>query len=302
MKIVRMAAMLAVAIALVAGPGVAPGDAAGLKVVSESTVTGLPFPESVGCDPAGKALYVSQFVSALKPAEKDGKGRIGRLSATGQVLDETFLPVAGQVLHKPKGIWIAGDRLWVTDIDVVWVFDLKTRRGRAVALPGAQFANDPTVIGTVLYVGDNRADQMFRVEPADFLDAAAPKATVVFVGREINPNGVFPGRDGSLLIGGFLSDKVARGIYAMDAGGGTSALTPAIGRIDGLHQMEDGSLLATDWNTGSLFHWSATSGVTPLATGFKGPADFCAMPDAGGLLVAVPDLVKSELRLIRLGR
>ena len=48
------------------------------------------------------------------------------MSLAGKVLEEQFLPAAGDVLNKPKGIWVEGDRLWVTDIDVVWVFDLKT--------------------------------------------------------------------------------------------------------------------------------------------------------------------------------
>jgi hypothetical protein len=86
-------------------------------------------------------LYVSEFGSELKPAEKDGKGRISRVSLTGEVLDRQFLPASGEVLNlnKPKGLWVEGDRLWVTDIDVVWVFDLKSRRGRKLALPGVQF-------------------------------------------------------------------------------------------------------------------------------------------------------------------
>ena len=36
-------------------------------------------------------------------------------------------------------------------------------------------------MGKALYVGDNRADQLYKVEPADFLDAKiAPKITRVF--------------------------------------------------------------------------------------------------------------------------
>ncbi len=37
-----------------------------------------------------------------------------------------------------------------------------------------------------------------------------------------------------------------------------------------------------------------------LASGFKGPADFCVIPDEKGLTVVVPDLVQSQLRFIRL--
>lgn len=277
-------------------------DAKPLRIVSEQTVTGFAFPESVGYDPQGRVLYVSEFGSALKPLEKDGKGRISRVSLTGQVLDRQFLPVAGEVLNKPKGIWIAGSRLWVTDIDVAWVFDLKSRRGKKVALPGIQFANDPTVMGNALYVSDNRGDQVYRVEPADFLETPGePKVTRLFQGKSVNPNGIYPGRDGSLLMVGFMSPEQSRGIYSVSAGGEVKTVAPGLGRLDGLYQMDDGTLLITDWNSGSLLRWSAR-GTETLAKGFKGPADFCVVPEAGGLLVVVPDLVQSELRLVRLAR
>ena len=42
--------------------------------------------------------------------------------------------------------------------------------------------------------------------------------------------------------------------------------------------------------------------VAAIASGFNGPADFCVAPNAKGLMVVVPDLVKSELRMIQLGK
>jgi sugar lactone lactonase YvrE len=273
-----------------------------IRVVSEQTATGFAFPESVAYDPQAKLLYVSQFGSELKPAEKDGKGRISKVSLTGKVMEEQFLPAPGGILHKPKGLWVEGDRLWVTDIDVVWVFDLKTRRGKKVDLPGIKFANDVTVRANVLHVSDNRADQLFRVEPADFLEKGDPKVTVVFSGKSVNPNGLHPARDGSLLMVGFMSAEQARGIYALGPGGEIKVLAKDLGRLDGVFEMDDGTLLVTDWNSGSLSRWSAKTGMEPLAKGFKGPADFCVVPQADGLLVVVPDLVKSELRMVRLSR
>jgi sugar lactone lactonase YvrE len=274
-----------------------------LRVVSESTVKGFAFPESVGYDPQGKMLYVSEFGSALKPLEKDGKGRISRVSLTGEILDKQFLPAAGgEALNKPKGIWIAGNRLWVTDIDVVWVFDLKTRKGKKLPLPGIQFANDPAVMGKALYVSDNRGDQVFRVEPADFLEMSGqPTITRLFQGKSVNPNGVYPGRDSSLLVVGFMSADQPRGIYSVTAAGDVRTMAPSIGRLDGVYQIDDGTLLITDWNSGSLLRWSPR-GTEPLAKGFKGPADFCVVPESGGLLVVVPDLVTGDLRLVRLAR
>ena len=43
-------------------------------------------------------------------------------------------------------------------------------------------------------------------------------------------------------------------------------------------------------------------GLKTLATGFRGPADFCVVPEAEGLSVVVPDLVKGELRMIRISK
>ena len=275
--------------------------AKGLKVVSDQAVTGFPFPESVGCDAKNKVLYVGQFVSELKPAEKDGKGRISKVSLDGKVLEERFLPTGSDVLNKPKGIWVRGDRLWVTDIDAVWVFDLKSRKGRKLEVAGMGFANDPTVKGNELFVSDNRADVLYRVEPADFLNLKGnPQVGIVFAGKGINPNGLYPAKDGSILMGGFLSDKQARGIYSIDRNGEIKTLAPDVGRVDGIYQLKDGTLLVTDWNSGSLAHWSQKGGLQPLAKGFKGPADFCVIPDAKGYNVYVPDLAKSEVRLIRL--
>ena len=283
-------------------PEAAAADMSNLRVVSEQTAGGFAFPESVAYDPDAKVLYVSQFGGTeLKPAEKDGKGKISKVSLSGKILEEQFLPAPGETLNKPKGIWVKGDRLWVTDIDVVWVFDLKTRKGRKLELPGVKFANYPAVTGNVLYVSDNMADLLFRVEPADFLNANSdPKVTLALSGKSVFPNGLYPSKDGSLLMVGFQSAEHARGIYSLGARGELKALSKDLGLLDGLYEMSDGTLLATDWNSGSLFSWTPKTGMKTLASGFKGPADFCVVPDAKGYLVVVPDLVKSELRMIRL--
>ena len=275
------------------------GAATAVGVMSDHRIVGFAFPESVGCDVRDGSLYVSQFGSALKPTEKDGAGFISRLTRDGRMKEERFLPAPGQVLNKPKGIWIQGDRLWVTDIDVVWVFDLNTRRGKKVALPGIKFANDPTVIGTTLYVSDNRGDALYKVEPADFLNSNSdPAVSVVFSGKSVNPNGVFPSKDGSLLMVGFKSKEEPRGVFKLN---GDVAVSDSVGRLDGVYEFDDGSLLVTDWNSGALMHWSEADGFKPLALGFKGPADFCVADTGNGLVVAVPDLVQSEVRLIHLG-
>ena len=294
-----MHAMLAVALGL----AIFPLSALAANVVSEKTVTGFKFPESVAYDPEAKVLYVGSFGGTeLKPAEKDNNGYISKVSLDGKILEERFLPAPGVTMHKPKGIWVAGTRLWVTDIDGVWEFDTRTKKGKKLDLPGVQFANDPAILGNTLYVSDNRTDMLVTVTPADFLDMNAnPSVAVAWKDKGINPNGLYPSRDGALLMVGFKSDKEKRGIYSMKPGQDPKALSKEIGRLDGLYEMNDGTLLVTDWDSGTVFTWSEKAGMTTIASGFKGPADLCAFPQDGRLMVVVPDLVKSELRMLVLG-
>jgi hypothetical protein len=277
-------------------------SAAELKVLSDQTAGGFGHVESVAYDPKGKVLYTSDFGPDLKPADKDGKGKITKVSLDGKILEDGFLPAKGQTLNKPKGIWIQGNRLWVTDIDPVWVFDLQTRQGKKLDLP-VTFANDPAVMGNALYVSDNRSDMLVRVEPADFLQTKVdPRITVVFKDKSINPNGLYPGKNGALLIVGQKGKEDPRGIYSMAPGKDPELLSDKIGMLDGLYLMSNGDVLATDWATGSLFQWNKAMGMKQLATGFKGPADLCAFPNSKGLMVVVPDLVKGELRFVQLGK
>ncbi len=288
--------MRAALLVLLALPAAA---AAQLKVVSDTTLTGFTHPESVGCDAKNKAIYVSEFGSKLAPLDKDGAGYISKWTLDGKLVEKNFVPGdKGEKLNKPKGIWVQGNRLWTTDIDSAWVFDLKTKRGRRVAIPGIQFANDPAVRGIALYVTDNRGDQLFRIEPADFLHLKGePKISTVFSGAKVNPNGIFPAKAG-LVVVGFSSADEPRAIYRV--GKKTRALSEPIGRLDGVLELKDGSLLVTDWNSGSLFQWSKKMGMHKLAEGFKGPADFCAIARGKGVTAYVPDLVQSLVRILEL--
>ncbi len=281
----------------------APAAAKELKVISEKTVTGFGHIESVAYDPKEKVFYTGDFGPDLKPADKDGKGFITKVSADGKILEKRFFPPEGQTMNKPKGIWIIGSRLWVTDIDGVWIIDLKTKQGKKLDLPGIVFANDPTVMNGALYVSDNRSDQLVKVEPADFLKSkTAPKITVLFKGKGVFPNGLYPGKNGTLIMVGFESKDKPHGIYEMAPGGEPKQISDNIGMLDGLYRMKNGDLIATDWVTGSVFQWNKKMGKKDLAAGFKGPADLCAIPNKKGLLVVVPDLVKGEMRFVQLGK
>jgi hypothetical protein len=273
------------------------------RVSSEQTVGGFVFPESCAYDPDTKALYVGSFGGEkLDPAAKDGKGSILKVDLHGKVIDKQYFPAAdGEPLNKPKGIWIEKQRLWVTDIDHVWVFNIRSKKGRKLELP-LGFANDVAVLDKALYVSDNRNDRLVKIEPADFLNAkGSPKIDTVFIQSGVNPNGLYPSKDGMLLMVGFLAPDKPRPIFALGVSGQIKTLSEPIGRLDGVWELKDGSILATDWNTGSLFQWSEKGGKKELAKGFKGPADFCVIPgDRNSMTVVVPDLPAGQLRFVHL--
>ncbi|MFZ3321032.1 MAG: hypothetical protein WA190_01600 [Usitatibacter sp.] len=268
-----------------------------IKVLSDTTAAGFGWPESVGCDVQHQMLFVSQFGGEKpNPAAKDGLGYISSVALDGKVLEKRYFDVT---MNKPKGIWIVGSRLWVTDIDSLWIFDTATRKGRRVEIPGIQFANDVVVKDGAAYVSDNRIDRLYRIGPADYLDTSVtPKIELVWEKKGVFPNGLWAAKDGRLLMAGFESADKPKALFAMRSDGSVEAISKPIGRLDGLAERADGTILATDWDSGSVFRYGPKGEVQELAKGFKGPADLCAMGD----MVYVPDLVKGEIRMLRLDR
>jgi sugar lactone lactonase YvrE len=167
-------------------------------------------------------------------------------------------------------------------------------------LPGAKFANDPTVINDALFVSDTVGHQIYRIEPADFLEVKTEPTVIVSTAElSFSPNGMCPTPDGSMLIVGYDMAGQDQGIYLIDPKGKIKTLAENLGLLDGVCRLADGTLLVTDWKSKSLFRWSPEMGMKPLAKGFAGPADFCVVPEDKGFMVVVPDLVKSELRMMR---
>src|SRR6185312_4921430 len=192
--------------------------AAEWTVISDKTVSGFGHNESVAYDPKEKVFYTGDFGAALKPADKDGKGKITKVSLDGKILQDGIFPANGEVMNKPKGIWIKGSNLWVTDIDVLWQFDLKTKKSKKLDLP-INYANDPALMGGSLYVSDNRNDKVVRITQVDFLNAnTPPKIEVVYSGKGVFPHGLWPAKGGGLLMAGFLDKDHPKAIFMMKPG------------------------------------------------------------------------------------
>ncbi len=300
MKQTKLTLVLLVIGLAVAGLALAGTAAAKWKVTSDRAVNLGGHPESVAYWPAGKSLLVSCFGAQFKPLLKDGQGYISRLDLRGRVLAKKFLPGPGVIMNKPKGIWVEGDRMWTTDIDGVWVFDLKTKQGRKLDL-GATFANDPVVGGGKLYVSDMSTGKVYQITPADFL-RVKPRVMIVVNDRRLNPNGLWLTPAGVLYIAPMAFQRGATPIFRLVGPNRVQAVTGPLGGLDGLAILRDGTILYTDWAHHGLFAVKPGGKPYPLAVGFKGPADFGLVPQGQGYLVVVPDLVTGVLRFVTISR
>ncbi|MCB2190940.1 MAG: hypothetical protein KQI62_05205 [Deltaproteobacteria bacterium] len=290
--------LLAVLLALALLVGFTPAFAA-WQVVSQKILPGSGHPESVAYDAQGLNLYMSNFGEAFKPTLKDGKGFISKIDLKGKVVEAKFLPGPGDKLNKPKGLWVDKGRLWAADIDSVWCFDLKSKKGRRLALPQAKFANDVAVADGKLYVSDTSGGRVYLVQPADFLEAE-PKVRVMISPTGFHPNGLWPAPGGGVIMAAKKDLGGPGGLYQARDVGQMTQIRPDLGRLDGVAMLKDGSYLYTDWAGHGLFLLSGGGEPVKLAGGFKGPADFALVPQGKGYLVVVPDLVTGEVHLIEI--
>ena len=143
--------------------------------------------------------------------------------------------------------------------------------------------------GGKLFVTDTMANRVYQIEPADFL-GAEPQVSVVLERAGLAPNGIWAEADGSL---GPLY-RLAHG--AREA----QAITKPLGRLDGLAVLNDGTIVFSDWVTGSIYALKPGGEPHKLAEGFTGPADFCLILQGAGYRMLAPDLVKGEVRVFDL--
>ena len=258
--------------------------------------SGLAQPESVVHDVEADLYLVSNI--AGKPLDKDGNGFISRIKPDGTVDELRFIEGGKQrvELNAPKGMAIAGDELYVADIDEVRVFDRRTGAPRrSIAVKGATFLNDVAVAadGSV-YVTDSGLEQWGPYMQPNGKDAVhrieGKRAKAIASGKELgNPNGVLADARGLLVV------NKAGELLRFDAAGnrGDVVKLPK-GSLDGIVQTET-ALLISSWDAKAVLARRQDGSVEPVVDKLASPADIGY--DAKRKRVLIPLLTESVLRI-----
>lgn len=252
--------------ASVAAPTTPPPPTPAIKI------TGLETPESALYDVDGDRYFISNIAGA--PLAADNNGYITIASPDGKIVTQKW--VAGGAnkvtLHAPKGLAIAAGQLWVSDIDTVRSFDLKTGAPKAnIKITGATFLNDIAAgpDGKV-YVTDSALDEKFAPTGTDAVyviekGAAKPLAK----SKDLkNPNGVLVTPAG-VLVNTFGGAEVYR---LGPKGEKLDVTTLPKGKLDGMFMMGD-TLFVSSWEGSSIYKGKLGGTFEPVFGGLASPAD-----------------------------
>ena len=198
-----------------------------------TTDTVLKTPESVLYDEARDVLYVANM--NLNPAEKDAKGFISRLSATGEVLDLEWI----KGIKEPKGMGVFRNLLYVTAVTDLVIIDLDEAKViQTIPVEGAVFLNDLAIDATgLVYFTDSRAGKIHIYKDGKVSE---------WITGLTSPNGLYAEESRILLAtSSFNSVDPATGTVTM--------LTDSIGHGDGIEFTGiAGYYLVSDWS-GEVF-------------------------------------------------
>lgn len=266
---------------------------------------GMSTPESVRYDPELDVFYVSNING--NPSVHDGNGFIAVVRADSVGAPARMLVEGGKngaKLDAPKGIALAGDTLWVADIDHVRAFNRKTGAPIAdIDLSGqhATFLNDVVIGGDgSVYVTDTgiRFDaQGAMTHPGtDRIFKITGRKVAALTADSLNsPNGIAWDAANSRFILGPFNGTAVQTWKEGDKAPATLATGP--GQYDGVEVLGDGRVLVTSW-TDSTVDVIKDGVMTKVVTGVGGPADIGV--DTKRNVVVVPRFSDNKLEYFKL--
>ena len=249
-------------------------------------------PESARYDADLDVFFVSNING--NPSQHDGNGFIAivRADSTGVVKMLVEGGKSGVTLDAPKGLFIVGDTLWVTDINHLRAFNKRTGAKVAdidLSSQKATFLNDIAVGGDgAIYVTDSGIlfddkgamshpgiDQIFKIE--------GRKATALKPDSLNAPNGItWDAANGRFLLAPFSGTAVQTWKPGDKT---TQTLVSGPGQYDGIEVLADGRVLVSSW-ADSAVHVVQNGTMSKFVAGVSAPPDIGVDTKRG--VVAIP--------------
>lgn len=277
-----------------------PGDRGGAAVHIVVEDVGFDGPESALHDPVDDVYLVSNF--AGDPQEPAGNGFISRVSPDGELLALRWIDGTspGVTLHAPRGMTLAGDTLYVADLECVRRF---LRESGAPAgefcFPGSAFLNDVSASedGWVFLSDTGTGEEGDTVQAIHALRPGEDRFEVVASGPVLGrPNGVLAAARGVVTAASFAEGRVYRYEFRDGAWTGPFDLwtTPAA-MLDGVVRLDDGTLLVSSLENGTIYRLGMDGSVRVAIPGLEAPADIGL--DRGRGRVLIPELRGNRLEI-----
>jgi hypothetical protein len=258
-------------------------------------ITDLRTPESVLFDPEQDVYFISNINGGMTSI--DGDGFISRVDAATMSVNLSWV----RGLDGPKGMAIAGNTLYVSDIRGVRKFDRRTGAALGViTLPGATFINDIVADGADIYVSDTGiamgpgpsyiatgTDAIWRISN-DRVEKFAS-------GPDLQqPNGLDI-LEGTLRVASFSGNE----IYELHDGKKRSVEPVPYGQLDGLIHLSDGTPVVSSWYGDAIYQRSNRGDYVPILAGIDAAADIGYDSKRSRLLVPIPALNQVTIHALR---
>lgn len=227
------------------------------------------------------------FVSNVngQPAEKNGLGYITKLDNEGKIVSQKW----ATGFNAPKGLAIYGSKLYVADIDVVYVVDLNSGKIiKKYAAEGATFLNDVVISskGTV-YISDTfGGNAIYKIENESISLWLKDEALNYPNGLLIKGNQLFVASWGVVTDPATFGTDVPGKLLSVSLKNKEiEDVTSATGNLDGLVQLKGGNYLVSDWIAGGLMTITKKGEVKELLNLKPGSADLTLVAKENILLV-----------------
>ncbi len=240
-------------------------------------------PESAFYHAASGRIFISNIVGS--PVTKDGQGWISIADTEGHMIKEKWV----EGLNAPKGIRIFEETLWVSDIDRVLGYQIKSGQQVAnIEIPGAKFLNDVAIDGEGrIYVSDTFTNKIHVIEKNKVSTFAQGKNLESPNGLLVVGNKLYVASWGNITDFATFGTTVPGRLYYLDLKSKKQTfVTPKpLGNLDGLELDAQGNFIVSDWAQGIIYRIGDSGVSEVLFANFDGPADLALIQEKNLIIV-----------------